>query len=147
MSERAHPRQALIFTALITLIPGIALSQATTSYQCVQGDLVRRIEIVAEPGVTVPCEVHYYKDTEAPGQDDVLWRAQSDPTWCGTRAEEFVAKLGGWGWNCAAADPAGIVSDEPADALLDDTVAPVDEALDDTGELEPVIDEVENDNS
>ena len=94
---------------LAAAIPGLALAQGAGSYQCSLGDLTRRVEILTEPGRAVPCEVHYYKDTEAPGETQVLWSAQSDATYCQQKAEEFVAKLEGWGWSCGAgtmAEPA-----------------------------------------
>ena len=85
---------------LLTAVPCMALGQDTGSYQCSFGDLQRRIEILTEPGVTVPCEVHYYKDSEAPGEKQVLWSAGSQEGYCESKAEEFVAKLEAWGWNC-----------------------------------------------
>ena len=87
--------------ALLTLaVPCLAMGQGAASYQCSHGDLQRRIEILTEPGVTVPCAVHYYKDTEAPGEKQVLWSAQSQEGYCESKVQEFVARLEGWGWNC-----------------------------------------------
>ena len=122
---------------LMTLIPGFALSQAGTAYQCSFDDLQRRIEILTEPGVTVPCEVHYYKDTEMPGESQVLWTATTEAGYCESKAEEFVAKLREWGWDCgpgaepeaelavapdAAAEPAAEENAEP-ESIVDDTEA------------------------
>ena len=81
---------------------GSALAQGADNYSCTFGDLTRRIEIVRETGVLVPCEVHYYKDTEAPGEQQVLWRAQSEEGYCEARATEFVEKLVDWGWDCGS---------------------------------------------
>ena len=78
---------------LAFVIPGIAIAQDAGTYQCTHGDLVRRVEILTEPGLTVPCEVHYYKDTEAPGESQVLWSAQTEKGYCEAKAEEFVARL------------------------------------------------------
>ena len=61
-----------------------------------------RVEIYTEPGKTVPCEVHYFKDTEAPGESEVLWSAEAQAGFCEQKAAEFVAKLQGWGWQCGA---------------------------------------------
>jgi hypothetical protein len=88
---------------LAAAIPGLALAQGTESYQCSLGDLTRRVEIFTEPGRTVPCEVHYYKDSEAPGETQVLWSAQNEAGYCQRKADEFVAKLEGMGWDCGAA--------------------------------------------
>ena len=95
----------IVFASFIFPV-GAALAQDAGKYQCTHGDLVRRVEIYTEPGVTVPCEVHYFKDTEAPGQSEVLWSAQSQAGYCEQKATEFVARLEGWGWDCNASDAA-----------------------------------------
>jgi hypothetical protein len=89
---------------------------------------------VGEPGVSVPCEVHYYKDTEAPGEKQVLWTASTEAGYCAARAEEFVAKLREWGWECTAggAESAAEPATEPdpaAEPMSDDTeaLAPAEE--------------------
>lgn len=82
------------------VIPVLSLAQADGKYQCTFGELVRRVEILTEPGVSVPCEVHYYKDTEAPGETQVLWSAQSQAGYCQSQTEAFISRLEGWGWNC-----------------------------------------------
>lgn len=83
-------------------VPGLLLAQDNTKYQCSYGELQRRVEIYTEPGVAVPCEVHYFKDTEAPGASEVLWNATNDASYCAAKTEEFIAKLEGWGWDCSA---------------------------------------------
>ena len=90
-------------------LPGLSLAQEQNNYRCTQGDLTRRVEIVYETGVTVPCEVHYFKDTEAPGEQQVLWRALNEEGYCEAKTQDFIAKLGSWGWDCmqsGAAAPA-----------------------------------------
>ncbi len=120
--------QALLLFALTA--PAVALSQDTGKYQCTHGDLVRRVEIFTEPGVTVPCEVHYFKDTEAPGESEVLWSAQAQEGYCEQKAAEFIAKLEGWGWDCDAAAPADEPAAEPEEAAEQ-------EVADDTAVLSP----------
>ena len=61
------------------------------------------MEIVYETAVTVPCEVHYYKDTEQPGEREVLWRALNEEGYCEARTQAFVAQLQEWGWSCEMA--------------------------------------------
>lgn len=80
------------------------MAQGAQSYQCTFGDLQRRVQIYTDPGVSVPCEVHYYKDTEAPGEKQVLWSATSDASYCEAKTSEFIATLEGWGWSCSAGD-------------------------------------------
>ena len=84
-------RKFSLISLLITIIPGIALAQ-DASTECSYGDMVRRVVIMSEPGVSVPCEVHYFKDTEAPGEDQVLWSAGQQAGYC----EEKAAGL----WRC-----------------------------------------------
>jgi hypothetical protein len=99
------------------MTPSLILAQAPQNYQCSLGDLQRRVEVLYETGVTVPCEVHYYKDTEAPGETQVLWRALNESGYCERMTEQFVSKLGDLGWDCAlatAAEPA--MEDTPQDA-------------------------------
>jgi hypothetical protein len=112
-------------------MPALALTDDGGKYQCTMGDLVRRVEIYTEPGVTVPCEVHYYKDTEAPGDSQVLWSAQSQAGYCKQKATEFVARLEGWGWDCGAG-----VAVEPAPEAEPEQAAEPD-VQDDTDVLSP----------
>ena len=92
--------KSLIIIAMAGL-PFAAMAQDHNGYLCTNGDLQRRVEIVYETGVSVPCEVHYYKDTEAPGEPQVLWRALSEEGYCEVQAEAFVEQLANWGWDCA----------------------------------------------
>ena len=81
----------LLVAFLAAMIPGLTLGQASQNYQCFNGELVRRVEIVYETGVAVPCEVHYYKDTEAPGEREVLWNAYNESGYCETKTREFYS--------------------------------------------------------
>ncbi len=121
------------------LLPGLSLAQEGNNYQCSHGDLQRRVEIVYETGVTVPCEVHYYKDTEAPGERQVLWRALQQEGYCEAQTQQFITQLASWGWDCAQS--AGAASDEAQEPDMPDMPDEPDEA-DDTDALTPV-DEVE----
>jgi len=114
------------------ILPLASLAQDQNNYLCSQGDLQRRVEIVYETGVTVPCEVHYYKDTEAPGERQVLWRALNQEGYCEEKTREFVTQLAAWGWDCN--QNTGATSDETPES---DATGEPDEA-DDTEALEPV---------
>jgi len=101
--------------------------------------MVRRVVIMTEPGVSVPCEVHYFKDTEAPGEDQVLWSASQQTGYCEEKAAGLVAKLEGWGWDCGATDPAAPAAPaEPAESA-EPAEAPEtpDMPSDTTGDLAP----------
>ena len=95
----------IVFAAAI--VPGMAFVQDHESSVCTNGDLQRRVVIVRETDRAVPCEVHYYKDTEAPGESQVLWRAMSEEGYCEEQARAFIEQLASWGWNCdaGAAEP------------------------------------------
>jgi len=100
-------KKSLVIVALASL-PFAATAQNWNDQLCANGDLQRRVEIVYETGVSVPCEVHYYKDTEARGERQVLWRAMSEEGYCEEQAAAFVAQLADWGWSCATAGDAAI---------------------------------------
>jgi len=112
-------KKSLIVIA-VTCLPFAALAQEQDSYLCTNGDLQRRVEIVHDAGVTVPCEVHYHKDTEAPGEVQVLWQAQGEEGYCEAQAAAFIEQLAKWGWNCA---PGGSESTVPAENEAPDVSA------------------------
>jgi len=93
-------KDKILAILLAALLPGLSFAQAPHNYQCSLGELQRRVEILYETGVTVPCEVHYFKDTEAPGETQVLWRALREAGYCERMAARFIGKLQDWGWNC-----------------------------------------------
>jgi hypothetical protein len=115
----------ILISVVISLLPVTLLAQNQTSYQCTMGELTRRVEIMHETGVAVPCEVHYYKDTEAPGDVQVLWRAISEEGYCEAKTKDFVAKLSTMGWECGM--PAGKDDSEPAMNDDSDTLAPAED--------------------
>ena len=98
------------FAFALATIPVIAVAQPDDRYECTMGELTRRVVIERQGGAPVPCEVVYYKDSEAPGERQVLWNAAVDASYCGARATEFAARLEGLGWSCVAAAP----QEEPA---------------------------------
>jgi len=120
-------RKSLILIPAL-LLPVLAYAQGTESYECKMGGLTRRVEIIHETGVSVPCEVHYYKDSESPGQQQVLWRALNEEGYCEAKMTEFVGKLLEMGWECGATAAAEVAAQdeaepEPEPAVLDDTEA------------------------
>ena len=125
-------RQKTLIGFLLLTLPGLVLAQ-TVETQCTYNDMVRRVVIMSEPLVSVPCEVHYFKDTEEPGSDQVLWSASQQEGYCEEKAAAFVTKLEGWGWDCettgaaapaAPAEPAAA----PAPAEAPETPAEAPEA-------------------
>jgi len=114
---------------LVGMFPALTLAQSSQNYMCNYGDLQRRVEILYETGGTLPCEVHYYKDSEAPGEVQVLWRAMNEAGYCEAKTQEFVTRLKALGWSCGANDDAAI-SKEP-DATAEPDTPDEDESADD----------------
>ena len=118
---------------LAALLPSLTTAQAPHDYQCALENMQRRVVIFYETGVTVPCEVHYFKDTEAPGEPQVLWRALNEAGYCERMADNFIGKLRDLGWSCgqgsgaeaatAVAEPAAVEEPEAESAEGDDTDA------------------------
>jgi hypothetical protein len=116
---------------LAASLPSLSIAQAPHDYQCSLDNLERRVVIFYETGVTVPCEVHYFKDTEAPGETQVLWRALNEAGYCERMADNFVGKLRDLGWSCEqgsasepateATEPAAAEEPEAVSAEGDDT--------------------------
>ncbi len=84
------------------------------SYECRQGELLRRVLVVYEvPGEAVPCQVVYSKPAEG-AEDQVLWSAANQSGYCEFKAKEFRAQLQSWGWACSSS--AGAPESEPGPA-------------------------------
>ncbi len=134
----------LSFVILLSAISLPATAIAADNYRCTLNDLVRRVEIYYEPGREVPCEVHYYKDTEMPGERLVPWRAQNEAGYCETRAAAFIEQLKSQGWDCqvsaaaATAPAAATPADEAVPAEEPEAEEPVE--TDDTDTLAPAED-------
>lgn len=106
-------RHAVLLVALA--LPCIAHAQSSDSYQCTMNGMIRRVEIAREGAGPVPCEVAYYKDSEAPGERQVLWNAANEAGYCEAQAQSFVARLEGFGWQCDAADEAAAAPAEESE--------------------------------
>ena len=94
---------AAMAATVVAALPCATIAQDSPKYLCTLGELQRRVEIIYETGVQVPCEVHYHKDTEAPGQPQVLWRALNEAGYCEAQTAEFIEQLEGMGWTCGQA--------------------------------------------
>ena len=75
------------------------LSAYADSWSCRLGNDVREVHIERTGPSPAPCEVVYKKLTEGV-EDQVLWNAQNDGTYCDFQANGFVEKLESWGWTC-----------------------------------------------
>lgn len=75
------------------------LSAAAESWSCRHANDVREVHIEHADSGPLPCEVVYKKLTEGV-EEQVLWNAQNDASYCEQKAAAFVAKLEGLGWTC-----------------------------------------------
>lgn len=86
---------------LVTMSATWAHAAEKSQFTCTSGDLVRRVIVeVGDLGTSLPCEVVYWKDKEAPGVRRVLWNARSDAAYCDAKAAGLVDKLATAGWRC-----------------------------------------------
>ena len=133
----------VVIALLAAALPCLAEAQSAGSYECTLDDQLRRVEILSEPGAVVPCEVHYYKDKDAPDEKQVLWNATNQAGYCESRTEEFIAKLEGWGWDCGQAEASMPEPQSDIDADIDAGIETDDDAAveagtgDDTDDLKP----------
>lgn len=123
------------FALVSATLPCLAMGQDSGSYECSMGDLQRRVVVLSEPGRSVPCEVQYFKDSEAPNEKQVLWHATNQEGFCESKAEEFVDELESWGWDCGRGTTSAPKHDsEPVQDVADEL--PV---RDDTDDLKPAV--------
>lgn len=86
-----------IFVFALIALP---ISAYADSWSCSHDNDVREIHVVSDSPSGVPCRVVYKKLTEGV-EDQVLWNANNDASYCTEKATAFVAKQEGWGWVCA----------------------------------------------
>lgn len=80
-----------------SVLSGGAVAGESYSYECRHGGDVREIDVVyLKRESDVPCEVNYTKE----GVQENLWNATYSEGYCEARAQEFVEKQRGWGWDC-----------------------------------------------
>lgn len=85
----------LVLAGLLSLPFGAAAD----AWSCRHDDDVREVHIERATESPVPCEVVYRKLTEGV-EDQVLWNAQNDGSYCDEKARGFIEKLESWGWTC-----------------------------------------------
>ena len=71
---------------------------------CTNGKNRRVVELTSgDAAASKPCEVHYKKETEQPGHDQLIWSTVAKMDTCVEKAKGFVDKLTSWGWACSGA--------------------------------------------
>lgn len=69
------------------------------SWSCRQGNDVREVHTEQTTSAPVPCQVVYKKLTEGV-EDQILWNAEHDASYCDFKAQGLIEKLESWGWTC-----------------------------------------------
>ena len=66
-------------------------------YACQHDGIERTVKVVYESADSqIPCQVVYEKASGA----QTLWSSQNEVGFCESKAESFVEKQRGWGWDC-----------------------------------------------
>jgi hypothetical protein len=91
----------LVTIAALTFSAAALHAEETVQTSCTKGDLVRRIAVLEHSlSSGRSCEVVYWKETETPGEQEVLWTAKQDAGYCYSKAITFAGKLTSLGWSC-----------------------------------------------
>ncbi len=85
--------------SILVIALSVPLSAQADSWSCRHGNDVRELHLVQTTEAPAPCQVIYKKLTEGV-EDQVLWNAQHDSSYCEEKAAAFVTKLESWGWTC-----------------------------------------------
>ena len=87
------------FQILAIMLFAAPFNAYASSWSCSHGNDVREVHVERPTSSPVPCNVVYKKQTEGV-EDQILWNATSDDSYCDEKAQGFVAKLESWGWVC-----------------------------------------------
>jgi len=83
-------------TLALLIAPASAYADA---WSCSHDNDVREVQIKRSTSSPVPCDVVYRKQTEGV-EDQILWNANNDDSYCDEKAQGLVAKLETAGWVC-----------------------------------------------
>lgn len=86
--------QVFIFSCL-----ALPVSAYAESWSCSKSNDVREVHVERTTSAPVPCQVLYKKLTEG-AEDQILWNANNDATYCEEKAQGLIAKLNSVGWVC-----------------------------------------------
>ncbi len=90
-------RQLFILCLSVSALFLSSFVAADEVYACQHNGLERTIKVVYENADSqIPCQVVYEKDSGT----QTLWSSQNEVGYCENKAEDFVEKQRGWGWDC-----------------------------------------------
>lgn len=89
------------------LVVGVALVASAPAlaeqFQCRLGEGERRVELsFAEGPDRLPCEVLYWRNVTEESEPEVLWRAETNASFCVEKTQDLIARLENGGWRCTA---------------------------------------------
>lgn len=84
---------------ILTISLLLPLSAHADSWSCRYGNDVREVHMEQTTSAPLPCQVLYRKLTEGV-EDQILWTAENDASYCEFKAKGFIEKLESWGWTC-----------------------------------------------
>lgn len=87
------------FQIFIVTCFALPVSAYADSWSCSKSNDVREVHIERSTSAPVPCHVLYKKQTEGV-EDQILWNANNDATYCEEKAQGLIAKLESVGWVC-----------------------------------------------
>lgn len=127
------------FQIFIVTCFALPVSAYAESWSCSKNDDVREVHVERSTSAPVPCHVLYKKQTEGV-EDQILWNANNDATYCEEKAQGLIAKLESLGWVCTETirdNVMGTTTDKAEPAANDAEEATTDEeetSLDDAKE-------------
>ncbi len=102
--RKIFPALVIIFFmsfGLLTEAFGVESVRPGDKSLCKSGKQERSVQIqYFEQDRQVPCEVHYYKNSEESAMGQVLWRAANEVGFCEKKMAVFVEDLSNLGWDC-----------------------------------------------
>lgn len=98
---------------LVVTCFAVPVSAYAESWSCSHGNDVREVHIERPTSEPVPCNVVYKKRTEGV-EDQVLWNAVNDDSYCEEKARAFIAKLESSNWVCTETI-SDVITDQPAE--------------------------------
>jgi len=87
------------YTVLIVALLAAPTYVYADSWSCSSSNNVREVHIERTTSAPVPCSVVYKKLTEG-SEDQVLWTANNDESFCEEKAKGLIATLESAGWVC-----------------------------------------------
>jgi len=103
-----------LFKILIVALFSVPVNAYADSWSCSSGNDVREVSVERTTSSPVPCNVVYRKQTEG-FEDQILWTANNDDSYCDEKANGLIEKLESSGWVCAET-----ISDDDQNSNTDD---------------------------